>query len=59
MFESKELSLTNFDISEWTHDDVIDIAEDISEMLSIRNYLKHYIHGLVKNSWNTAKDSLK
>ena len=59
MMEPKELSLTNYDVSEWTQEDTIDIAENICEILSNRNYLNHYVYGIVKNNWNSAKNSLK
>ena len=55
MVEDRELGLTARDYATWTIDDIRELTDAFCGILCIRNYLVHFIFGILESYWKNCK----
>ena len=48
------MGLTNGDLATWTEEKLVESSNDICQILSIKNYLKEFVHGYINGFWINA-----
>ena len=50
------MGFTNRDLATRTEEKLVEPSNDICQILSIKNYLKEFVHGYIKGIWINAKN---